>query len=325
VVGVAGAAVILGALLLVPIDLAMVRAALGNSALDRGDARTALAQFEAAVGFHDLPPYRLGQAIARSETGDPSGAADSLAALDRAEPFTFVLAQEASLAVDPGPFWARADTAGPYDPTATVNIAAERFAADRAAAIRDLAATMAQVPPLVYSGRPASLFDDDAWAEAQEAAIRRIGAADPVTAAAIALLAGRADAADAQRSAVPEGPERRALDLLATATAGGTVDLETARGLLREAPDSAGVHVVLWMLAFRMESQPLIDAVKAVSVPLFFNVPIPPMELVTDGRVDADYSMRLPRWPQASAGRNGPKRPYIEGFITIEPVYRPKP
>ncbi len=325
VVGVAGAAVILGALLLVPIDLAMVRAALGNSALDRGDARTALAQFEAAVGLHDLPPYRLGQAIARSETGDPSGAADSLAALDRAEPFTFVLAQEASFAADPGPFWARADAAGPYDPTATVNLAAGRFATDRAAAIRDLAAAMAQVPPLVYSGRPASLFDDDAWADAQEAAISRIGVTDPVTAAAIALLAGRGDAADAQRSAVPEGPERRALDLLATATAGGTVDLETARGLLRQAPDSAGVHVVLWMLAFRMESQPLIDAVKAVSVPLFFNVPIPPMELVTDGRVDADYSMRLPRWPQASAGRNGPKRPYFEGFITIEPVYRPKP
>ena len=110
-----------------------------------------------------------------------------------------------------------------------------------------------------------------------------------------------------------------------TATAGGSVDLETPRALLRDAPGSSGVHAVLWMLAFQMESQPLIDAVKAVSVPLFFNVPIPPMELVTDGRVDADYSMRLPRWPQASAGRNGPKRPYIDGFITIEPVYRPKP
>ncbi len=316
---------LVGALLLVPIDLAMVRAALGNSALDRGDAQTALAQFEAAVGLHDLPPYRLGQAIARGETGDLAGAADALAALDRAEPFTFVLAQEASLAADPRPFWARADAAGPYDPTATVNLAAGRFSTDRAAAIRDLAAAMAQVPPLVYSGRPASLFDDDAWADAQEAAIGSIGTADPVTAAAVALLAGRAEDAAAQRSAVPDGPERRALDLLATATAGGTVDLETARGLLSEAPDSAGVHTVLWMLAFRLESQPLIDAVKAVAVPLFFNVPIPPMELVTDGRVDADYSMRLPRWPQASAGRNGPKRPYIEGFITIEPVYRPKP
>jgi hypothetical protein len=82
---------------------------------------------------------------------------------------------------------------------------------------------------------------------------------------------------------------------------------------------------VLWQLAFRIESQPLLDAVKAVSVPLYFNVPSPPMELVLDGRTDADYSMRLPRWPMASAGRNGPKRPYIEGFITIEPVFRPKP
>ena len=126
-------------------------------------------------------------------------------------------------------------------------------------------------------------------------------------------------------SAVADGPELRALDLLATAIAGGEVHVETARALLRDAPGSAGVHAVLWMLAFRIESQPLIDAVKAVSVPISFNVPIPPMELVTDGRVDADYSMRLPRWPMAAAGRNGPKRPYIDGFITIEPVYRPKP
>jgi O-antigen ligase len=325
VLGVSAASVVVGALLLVPIDVAMVRAALGNNALDRGDAQTALAHFDAAVGLHDLPPYRLGQAIARTEAGDLPGAADALAALDRAEPFTFVLAQEASLAADPGPFWARADAAGSYDPTATVNIAAGRFVTDRAAAIHDLAAAMAEVPPLVYSVRPASLFDDDAWEDAREMAISRIGTADPVTAAAVALLAGRAGDAAVQRSAVPEGLERRALELLATATAGGSVDVETARALLRDAPDSRGVHVVLWMLAFRVESQPLIDAVKAVSVPLFFKVPIPPMELVTDGRVDADYSMRLPRWPMASAGRIGPKRPYIEGFITIEPVYRPKP
>jgi hypothetical protein len=206
-----------------------------------------------------------------------------------------------------------------------VNIGAGRFTTDRVAATRDLASAMVQVPPLVYSARPADLFDDEAWAEAQASAIRQIGTTDPVTAAAVALLAGRADDAAAQRSAVPEGTERRALDLLATATTGGTVDLEAARALLRGSPGSSGVHAVLWMLAFRIESQPLIDAVKAVSVPLYFNVPIPPMELVTDGRISADYSMRLPRWPQASAGRNGPKRPYIEGFITIEPVFRPKP
>ena len=82
---------------------------------------------------------------------------------------------------------------------------------------------------------------------------------------------------------------------------------------------------MLWQLGFEIGSQPLLDAVSAVSVPLTFNVPTVPMELVTDGRVDADYSVRLPRWPQASAGRNGPKRPYLSGFITIEPVFRPKP
>ncbi len=106
--------------------------------------------------------------------------------------------------------------------------------------------------------------------------------------------------------------------------AGSPVEVDEAMAILREAPDSIGVHFVLWQLGFEIKSQPLLDAVKAVSVPLTFNVPTPPMELVTDGRVDADYSVRLPRWPQASAGRNGPKRPYIKGFITIEPVYRPK-
>jgi hypothetical protein len=65
--------------------------------------------------------------------------------------------------------------------------------------------------------------------------------------------------------------------------------------------------------------------VQAVAVPLRFNVPLVPMELVVDGRIDAGWSMRLPRWPMASDGRNGPKRPYIDRFVTIEPVYRPKP
>jgi len=325
VLGASAASVLVGALLLVPIDLAMVRAALGNTALDRGDAQTARAHFDAAVGLHDLPAYRLGQAIARSVTGDRSGAADALAAIDRAEPFTFVLAQEASLASDPRPFWARADAAGPYDPTAAVNVAAGRFATDRVAATRDVAAAMVQVPPLVYSVRPATLFDDDAWADAQGAAIRRIGTVDPVTAAAVALLAGRADDAATQRPAVPEGPERQALELLERAISDDTFDLDAARAVLRSSPSSLGVQTVLWQLGFRVESQPLLDAVRAVAVPLSFNVPIPPMELVLDGRVSADYSLRLLRWPQASAGRNGPKRPYIDGFITIEPVYRPKP
>ena len=321
----AGAAVVLaGALMLVPVDIAMVRAALGNTSLDRGDPTAARAHFDAAVALHDLPAYRLGQAIARHATGDRAGAANALAALDRDEPFTFVLAQEASLVPEPTPFWIRADAAGPYDPAASVNIAAGRFAIDRAAAVDGLADAMAGVPPLVYSDRPEALFDDAAWTDAQSSAIRRIGTVDPVLAAALALLAQRKEEAAALRASVPAGAEQRALDLLQALTTGGPADIDAARALLREAPGSSGVVKVLWLLAFRAESQPLIDAVKAVSVPLYFNVPFPPMELVTEGRVDADYSVRLPRWPMASAGRNGPKRPYIDGFITIEPVYRPK-
>jgi O-antigen ligase len=325
-VALAGAAIaIVGALLLVPIDVAMVRAALGNVALDRGDALAARGHFDAAVALHDLPAYRVGQAIARRATGDDLGAAEALEAIDRDEPFTFVLAAEASLAADPIPLWRRADAAGPYDPTASVNLAVQRFTTDPDAAASNLADAMVQVPTLVYSERPPDLLDDSRWSNAQAEAIRRIGATDPVTAAAVAILAGRMEDAVTPRASVAPGPESDALANLEAAVAGGDVELGTVRALLREAPASTGVNFVLWQLGFALESQPVLDAVKAVSVPMFFNVPMPPMELVTDGRVDADYSLRLPRWPMASAGRNGPKRPYIDGFITIEPVYRPKP
>ena len=63
---------------------------------------------------------------------------------------------------------------------------------------------------------------------------------------------------------------------------------------------------------------------KAVSVPQFFGTPLPPLELVIDGRRDADYSLRLPRWPMAETSRQAPKRPFVDGIITIEPVFRPK-
>jgi hypothetical protein len=325
VLGSAAVAVVIGALLLVPIDVAMVRAAVGNAALDHGDPAAALREFDAAVALHGLPPYRLGQATARRALGDDVGAAHALHAMGQDEPFTFAFAQEAALADDPTTLWHALDEAGPYDPTATVNLAAQRFAVDPAAAAHDLATAMVQVPTLVYSIRPEGLFDDATWAAAQADAISRIGATDPVTAAAVAALAGLPALSDAQRAAVPAGAEGDALDLLAAVVAGGDADLERARALLRASPGSSRVQTVLWLTGFRGESQPILDAVRAVAVPLYFNVPIPPMELVLDGRVNADYSMRLPRWPMASAGRNGPKRPYIDGFITIEPVFRPKP
>ena len=307
------------------VDAGMVCAAAGNQALDRGDPSAAARDFDAAVALHDLPAYRLGQALARRSLGDDAGAAASLEAMERAEPFTFVIAQRAALASEPEALWARADASGPYDATASVNLAAQRFESDAATAAQALADAMVQVPTLVFSERPSALFDEATWAAAQANAIPRIGEADPVTAAAVAILAGRSDDAAAQRSRIPAGPEADALILLDAAATGTEVDLDTAMSILRAAPDSLGVQFVLWQLGFEIGSQPLLDAVSAVSVPLTFNVPTVPMELVTDGRINADYSVRLPRWPQASAGRNGPKRPYLSGFITIEPVFRPKP
>jgi O-antigen ligase len=325
VVAFAGAAALIGVVRLVPIDIAMVRAAIGNQALDRGDAAAALVEFDAAVGLHELAPYALGQALARKRLGDDRGSADALAATARAEPFTFVLVQQAALADDPEQLWSRVESAGPYDATASVNLALQRVGSDPIAAGHDLAAGMIQVPTLVFSSPPDGLFDNATWREAQAEAIRGIGATDPITAATVAILAGRADDAATQRAAIAPGPEADAVDLLQRAMVDGAPDLEAAHRLLGAAPASPGVQFVLWQLGFRAGSQPLLDAVRAVAVPVAFNVPLPPMELVTDGRVDADYSARLPRWPQASDGRNGPKRPYIDGFITIEPVFRPKP
>jgi O-antigen ligase len=325
-VALAGAAIaIVGALLLVPIDVAMVRAAFGNNALDRGDAPVALEHFDAAVALHDLPAYRLGQAIAQRALGDDAGAAESFRQMELAEPFTFVTVQRAAVERSPFVHWQHADQAGPYDPTASVNLAAQRFADEPDMAASNLADAMVQVPTLYFSTRPAALFDDQRWGEAQFYARRFLEQTDPVTAAAVATLADQGDVASSLRAAVPPGPAAEALALLTAAVDGQEVDVDEARALLRRAPASSGVQFVLWQLGFAIESQPLLDAVKAVSVPLYFNVPSPPMELVTDGRRDADYSLRVPRWPMASAGRNGPKRPYIDGFITIEPVYRPKP
>ena len=318
------AIVLVGVVRLVPIDLAMVRAASGNQALDRGDAAAAAQAFDGAVALHDLPAYRLGQAIAERRLGDDAGAAEAMADVAVTEPFTFVLAQQALLSADPASLWQRMDAADPYDATVSANLADQRFATEPDRAAGDLANAMVEVQTLVYSARPDGLLDDATWSTAQGTAIERIGTTDPVTAAAVAILADRTDDAAAQRATIPPGPESDALDLLDAAVGGSPVETDEAIAILRDAPSSTDVQFVLWQLGFVIKSQPLLDAVRSVSVPLMWNVPTPPMELVTDGRVDADYSVRLPRWPQAAVGRTGPKRPYIEGFITIEPVYRPK-
>jgi O-antigen ligase len=324
VLAMSAALVFVGVVRLVPIDVAMVRAASGNQALDRGDAITAAQAFDDATALHDLPAYRLGQAITRRALGDDGGALQSLMAVESAEPFTFVIAQRALL--EPSPFaqWQDADRAGPYDATASINLAAQRVHDEPDAAESDLAWAMFQVPTLYYSQRPEAIFDADSWGRAQLHYRRIVQDVDPVTVAAVTTLADQPEVASGIRASIPPGPESDALDLLDAGVAGSPVEADEAIAILREAPESTSVHFVLWQLGFVINSQPLLDAVKAVSVPLTFNVPLPPMELVTNGRVDADHSVRLPRWPQASAGRNGPKRPYIDGFITIEPVFRPK-
>jgi O-antigen ligase len=167
VLAMGAALVFVGVVRLVPIDVAMVRAAAGNQALDRGDPTAASHAFDEAVALHDLPAYRLGQAIARRALGDDPGSAAALDEMGRKEPFTFVLAQQAELSADPTSIWQRSDADGPYDATASVNIATQRFAIDPAAASRNLAGGMVQVPTLVYSTRPEGHFDDATWESAQ--------------------------------------------------------------------------------------------------------------------------------------------------------------
>jgi hypothetical protein len=115
--GTIAAATIAGVVLLVPVDIAMVRATVGNQALDRGDAAAAATEFDAAVAMHDLAPYRLGQAIARSRLGDRNGADVALEAMERAQPFTFVVAQRGAVSDDPATSLERFEGADDYDPT----------------------------------------------------------------------------------------------------------------------------------------------------------------------------------------------------------------
>ena len=206
-IAIGSAAVLIGAVILVPIDIAMIRGQVGNLALDRGDATTAAREFDAAIALHDLPSYRLGQAIARGHLADAGGAAAALARLEELAPFTFSTAQRAVAAADPGALDGlldRAEAAGAYDPTATANVAALRFATDPGRATEDLARAMAGAPTLVYSTRPESLFDDATWTAAQTQAIDLIGAGDPALAAAVAILAGHDEDAATQRAAVTD-------------------------------------------------------------------------------------------------------------------------
>src|SRR3954453_23884400 len=204
--------------------------------------------------------------------------------------------------------------AGAYDLAATVNAALLRYPTDRVRATDDLAAAMAAVPTLIYSDRPDPLFDEAVWSAARTKALQQITLLDPTLGAALATLAGEEATAAGAEAGVSDPADRAALAMLQAATTDGSFDLGAAKGLLRDHASSPSVQGVLWLLGFRATSQPLIDAVTAVSVPAFFGVPLAPMELVTDGGNHADYSVQLPRGPVAETSRQGPKRPYVPGF-----------
>ncbi|HSK93793.1 MAG TPA: O-antigen ligase family protein, partial [Candidatus Angelobacter sp.] len=275
--------VIAGATLLIPVDIATVRAEQGNRALDRGDAAAALDHFQAAIALHDLPVYRLGEGIAQSRLGSFEA---SRIALDRAangEPYTFIQAQAGLMAFAAGDQAAardRADAvleAGPYDPTATLGAATILWnLGDRQRATQALSDVMLQARSIVFSERPQELFDDPTWEAARTSALHRLGEDSPVPAAALALRAGMTDLAGRLRDRVPDGPEREMLDLLARAVESGTTDLGRAREITRANPGSSQILELHWAIGFETATQAELDYVASISVPLLFNLPDPP-------------------------------------------------
>src|SRR4029079_5690823 len=125
-----------------------------------------------------------------------------------------------------------------------------RFAQDPERATEDLALAMAAAPTLVYSTRPAALFDDATWSAAQRRAISLLGAGDPAIAAALAILAGQAGDAATQRAAVTDPGANAALDQLQAAASSDAFDLDAANTLLRANATSPTVQGILWMLGF---------------------------------------------------------------------------
>ncbi len=320
----------------------MVRAEFGNRHLDRGDPAAALSDFDAAVALHDLPVYRLGQAIGRAAAGDSAGALGSLDRMAEDEPFTFVQGARASLAGKAGQtaeadaLLTEVEASATYDPTALLQVAVQRASgpdADLGAAARDLARVMVAVPSLIHSAPPPGLFEAETWAAAQVDAITRLSSTEPATAAAVAIQAGLPaspiNALDvvtaAALDAVIDPDERLALDILQAAVDGEEADLERIDAMVRADPASPTIRGLAWAIGFAARSQPLIDRVARLSEVVAFTAPQAPMEIVLNGRSSADWSLRLPRYPNAASSRLGPDRPYLPGLVTIEPVYRPKP
>ena len=147
---------------------------------------TAAADFDAAIALDDRPIYRLGQALAAAGLGETDKARAALTVAHATNPLTFYESALARLAAEANDHSEANRLAhdvlskGAYDPTATINAAAVLFdLGDRDGAIDGIADTMQSVPSLIYSDRPASLFDDDVWAAAQDRALAALAAFGP--------------------------------------------------------------------------------------------------------------------------------------------------
>jgi putative inorganic carbon (HCO3(-)) transporter len=327
----AGAAVtcVVATALLVPIDVAMVQTQRGMDALDAGRYADARPLFDQAVALHELAPYRVGQAIALAALGATADAEASLVRAGRSEPFTFILAQRAWLLAERGDeagalAIARSVAERGYDTAATLGaavlLARSPGTGDQAQGRSLLRDVLVDVPSLTLAPTPPSqLVDASLWQGARLDALAEIRRGSPGAAALLELRAGLHDLATADLAAATE-PQRRALELLRDALGGAPADLAAGRDLLRLAVQDQVVLAALDRLARIARSNEDIRRVQEVSIATFFDVPPPDREIRLDGGPGDRLVMALPRWPNAADSRLGPRRPFVPGFPTIQPV-----
>jgi hypothetical protein len=321
--------VLTGVVMLLPIDVAMIRAQQGVDDLDAGRPRQARTELAAAIEGQDLAPYRVSQAIALAAAGDRTGAIAALEAARRSQPFTFIDAQIAQLQAAGGIPEAvetarRVVAGGTYDPTATLNAAIVLAGSGADGEARGmLAAVFAQIPSLMHSAPPPGMFEASLWSAARADTLGAIRQQDLAAAALLEVRAHLPELAAADLERLPRGPERALVELLHQAESGGPIDLAAARLVLRQAPGNATVLAAFDRLARLARSDSDVRLVQSLSIAIRFDVPPPDREIVTDGGPSDPLVLALPRWPNASDSRLGPLRPYVVGMATIEPVDRP--
>jgi O-antigen ligase len=323
----AGLAVV-SAVLLVPVDVAMVHGQLAANALDHADWTTARSEAEAAIALDPRVPYHVWAAIAASRLDEPGDAIQQLELAAQEAPFTFITASEAVLRD------AKGDAAGgraalndvvavhAYDPAATLAVALELWRlGDRDQATAALANVFSAVPSLMASSPPAGSFDAAAWTAASSAMVANAARAPvPEAGAVAAFWATRAHLPDAlaRVEALPAGPERSILRRLYDAEAGAAPDMAAALSDLRADPGSPFMVPALDRLARIAGSAVDIERAATLSVILTGSPPTPDFQMVLDGAPRPYIVMALPRWPNASDSRLRAARPFVAGFPTIE-------